>query len=137
MSSDLGAFVASLTLSAIAREHRSDAGPVWQIHLAVLKAVQQQCLSTALLQVLSVRLVFETDHTILQVRIVKEDGAIGLFRGAGPTVVRAMALNMGMLASNDEACSQSPEDHTIQAHHSLDPAAAASSASAQWSLLIY
>lgn len=39
---------------------------------------------------------------LLQVRIVKEDGAIGLFRGAGPTVVRAMALNMGMLASNDE-----------------------------------
>ena len=33
---------------------------------------------------------------------MKEDGAIGLFRGAGPTVVRAMALNMGMLASNDE-----------------------------------
>jgi solute carrier family 25 oxoglutarate transporter 11 len=26
----------------------------------------------------------------------------GLFRGAGPTVVRAMALNMGMLASNDQ-----------------------------------
>ena len=41
---------------------------------------------------------------LLQVRIVKEDGAIGLFRGAGPTVVRAMALNMGMLASNDEVC---------------------------------
>ncbi len=39
---------------------------------------------------------------MLQVRIVKEDGAVGLFRGAGPTVVRAMALNMGMLASNDE-----------------------------------
>ena len=37
-----------------------------------------------------------------QVRIVKEDGAVGLFRGAGPTVVRAMALNMGMLASNDQ-----------------------------------
>jgi solute carrier family 25 oxoglutarate transporter 11 len=36
------------------------------------------------------------------VRIVKEDGAVGLFRGAGPTVVRAMALNMGMLASNDQ-----------------------------------
>ena len=33
---------------------------------------------------------------------MKEDGAVGLFRGAGPTVVRAMALNMGMLASNDE-----------------------------------
>ena len=40
---------------------------------------------------------------IVQVRIVKEDGAVGLFRGAGPTVVRAMALNMGMLASNDQA----------------------------------
>lgn len=37
-----------------------------------------------------------------QVRIVKEDGVAGLFRGAGPTVVRAMALNMGMLASNDQ-----------------------------------
>jgi hypothetical protein len=41
--------------------------------------------------------------SLLQVRIVKEDGAVGLFRGAGPTVVRAMALNMGMLASNDQA----------------------------------
>jgi solute carrier family 25 oxoglutarate transporter 11 len=37
------------------------------------------------------------------VRIVKEDGFKGLFRGAGPTVVRAMSLNMGMLASNDQA----------------------------------
>lgn len=36
-------------------------------------------------------------------RIVKEEGAGGLFTGAGPTVVRAMALNMGMLASNDQA----------------------------------
>ena len=35
-------------------------------------------------------------------RIVKEEGAGGLFTGAGPTVVRAMALNMGMLASNDQ-----------------------------------
>ena len=35
-------------------------------------------------------------------RIVKEEGPQGLFRGAGPTVVRAMALNMGMLASNDQ-----------------------------------
>jgi len=35
--------------------------------------------------------------------IVKEDGMGGLFVGAGPTVVRAMALNMGMLASNDQA----------------------------------
>lgn len=29
-------------------------------------------------------------------------GVKGLFTGAGPTVVRAMALNMGMLASNDQ-----------------------------------
>jgi len=36
-------------------------------------------------------------------RIVKEDGFSGLFRGATPTIVRAMALNMGMLASNDQA----------------------------------
>ena len=36
------------------------------------------------------------------VRIVREDGVKGLFRGAGPTVVRAMSLNMGMLASNDQ-----------------------------------
>lgn len=35
-------------------------------------------------------------------RIVKEEGVGGLFTGAGPTVVRAMALNMGMLASNDQ-----------------------------------
>ncbi len=37
-------------------------------------------------------------------RTVKEDGVVGLFRGGGPTVVRAMALNMGMLASNDQVC---------------------------------
>jgi hypothetical protein len=36
------------------------------------------------------------------VRIVKDDGIAGLFRGATPTIVRAMALNMGMLASNDQ-----------------------------------
>lgn len=36
-------------------------------------------------------------------RIVREEGVGGLFRGGGPTVVRAMALNMGMLASNDQA----------------------------------
>ncbi len=35
-------------------------------------------------------------------RIIKDDGVGGLFRGAGPTVVRAMSLNMGMLASNDQ-----------------------------------
>jgi len=37
-------------------------------------------------------------------RIVREEGVGGLFTGAGPTVVRAMALNMGMLASNDQVC---------------------------------
>ena len=37
------------------------------------------------------------------VRIVREEGVKGLFTGATPTVVRAMALNMGMLASNDQA----------------------------------
>lgn len=36
-------------------------------------------------------------------RIVKEEGVAGLFKGSGPTVTRAMALNMGMLASNDQA----------------------------------
>jgi len=35
--------------------------------------------------------------------IIKEDGMMGLFRGAGPTATRAMALNMGMLASNEQA----------------------------------
>jgi len=35
--------------------------------------------------------------------IIKEEGVAGLFTGAGPTAVRAMALNMGMLASNDQA----------------------------------
>jgi Mitochondrial carrier protein len=37
------------------------------------------------------------------VRIVKEDGLGGLFRGASPTIARAMALNMGMFASNEQA----------------------------------
>lgn len=37
------------------------------------------------------------------VRMVREEGVAGLFRGASPTIVRAMALNMGMLASNDQA----------------------------------
>lgn len=36
-------------------------------------------------------------------RIIREEGMKGLFTGATPTVVRAMALNMGMLASNDQA----------------------------------
>lgn len=35
--------------------------------------------------------------------IVKKEGVGGLFTGAGTTSIRAMALNMGMLASNDQA----------------------------------
>ena len=35
-------------------------------------------------------------------RVSKEEGVRGLYRGVGPNVGRAMALNMGMLASNDQ-----------------------------------
>ncbi|EYU39263.1 hypothetical protein MIMGU_mgv1a010902mg [Erythranthe guttata] len=36
-------------------------------------------------------------------RIVVDEGVLSLWKGAGPTVVRAMALNMGMLASYDQS----------------------------------
>ncbi|KAF9688589.1 hypothetical protein SADUNF_Sadunf01G0004000 [Salix dunnii] len=36
-------------------------------------------------------------------RIVSDEGVLALWKGAGPTVVRAMALNMGMLASYDQS----------------------------------
>lgn len=36
-------------------------------------------------------------------RIVTDEGVLALWKGAGPTVVRAMALNMGMLASYDQS----------------------------------
>ena len=36
-------------------------------------------------------------------RIVKEEGAPGLWKGCAPTVVRAMSLNLGMLTSYDES----------------------------------
>ncbi|OUZ99543.1 Mitochondrial substrate/solute carrier [Macleaya cordata] len=36
-------------------------------------------------------------------RIVADEGVFALWKGAGPTVVRAMALNMGMLASYDQS----------------------------------
>lgn len=35
-------------------------------------------------------------------RIAKEEGILSWWKGCGPTVVRAMALNMGMLASYDQ-----------------------------------
>lgn len=37
------------------------------------------------------------------IRIVADEGVLALWKGAGPTVVRAMALNMGMLASYDQS----------------------------------
>ncbi|TXG73055.1 hypothetical protein EZV62_001634 [Acer yangbiense] len=36
-------------------------------------------------------------------RISSDEGVLALWKGAGPTVVRAMALNMGMLASYDQS----------------------------------
>ncbi|XP_062190358.1 mitochondrial dicarboxylate/tricarboxylate transporter DTC-like [Phragmites australis] len=36
-------------------------------------------------------------------RIVADEGVLALWKGAGPTVVRAMSLNMGMLASYDQS----------------------------------
>lgn len=36
-------------------------------------------------------------------RIVREEGVLALWRGAAPTVLRAMAMNVGMLATADQA----------------------------------
>ena len=36
-------------------------------------------------------------------KITQEDGILGLWRGATPTIVRAIVLNLAMLASYDEA----------------------------------
>jgi len=35
-------------------------------------------------------------------RIVKEEGFMGMFKGCGPVVARAMSLNVGMLAGHDQ-----------------------------------
>ncbi len=40
--------------------------------------------------------------TLWWCRIGRDEGIGGFFAGCGPTVVRAMALNCGMLASNDQ-----------------------------------
>lgn len=37
------------------------------------------------------------------VRITREEGPLGLWNGAGPTVARAMALNLGMLTTYERA----------------------------------
>lgn len=50
------------------------------------------------------------------VRIVGEDGVGGLFRGAGPTIVRAMSLNMGMFAANEQVRTHAPLHHTCDLH---------------------
>jgi solute carrier family 25 oxoglutarate transporter 11 len=36
-------------------------------------------------------------------RIIREEGLLSCWKGAAPTVVRAMALNLGMLVSYDES----------------------------------
>ena len=36
-------------------------------------------------------------------KISAEDGVLGLWRGATPTIIRAMVLNLAMLATYDEA----------------------------------
>merc|ERR1719386_242389 len=38
--------------------------------------------------------------------IIRNEGAMGLFKGAGPTATRAMALNFGMLGFNTAAKDQ-------------------------------
>ncbi|AQK93247.1 Mitochondrial dicarboxylate/tricarboxylate transporter DTC [Zea mays] len=48
-------------------------------------------------------------HALYRITADEGEGVLALWKGAGPTVVRAMALNMGMLASYDQffasACS--------------------------------
>jgi len=44
-----------------------------------------------------------TGVTNALVRIIKEEGVRGMFAGTTPVVVRAMSLNVGMLATHDQA----------------------------------
>lgn len=47
-------------------------------------------------------------------RIPKEEGVLTLWKGAGPTVVRAVVLNLGMLAPFDEAKEQLMKYHGLE-----------------------
>jgi hypothetical protein len=71
-----------------------------------------------------------TAHAVCCHRIVREEGVAGLFRGAGPTVVRAMALNMGMLASNDQVHTRLRCSGLLPPHYLHVAAAGAARASA-------
>ena len=46
--------------------------------------------------------------------IIKQEGIVGLWRGCTPTVMRAMALNLGMLAPYDQFKEQLSKQHYIQ-----------------------
>lgn len=39
-------------------------------------------------------------------RIIREEGPVKLWRGFEPTVMRAIAMNVGMMASYDQVCEQ-------------------------------
>jgi solute carrier family 25 oxoglutarate transporter 11 len=47
------------------------------------------------------------------VKISREDGILGLWRGATPTIIRAIVLNLAMLSSYDEV-----KERLMEAMHS-------------------
>ena len=53
-------------------------------------------------------------------RISRDEGLLGLFKGVGPTMGRAMALNTGMLASNDQVPSSLFLRSLLQLHYILN-----------------
>ncbi|MEW5299809.1 MAG: hypothetical protein WDW38_010859 [Sanguina aurantia] len=97
------------------KEHNKGANlPLWQKALAGLSAGGLGALVGTPADLALIRMQADATMPVEQrrnykgvgdalIRIVREDGVSGLFRGAGPTVVRAMSLNMGMLAANDQA----------------------------------